>query len=218
MCKFTLEYTNHLGRQDSIVIETGYMRRTPILREDGEYDFHHIGTEDSFKIMTPQREELFSNKWCTMLYRSTSRDLFDVYKIIQQGFDKDTFRTTAVIDSLMREHPKITEINVEDTISQIPIDTHLKDVLNTKISYDFEQIKQQVTAFSTLTTSNINDEEKELIETVYKEHRFEPEKLINSDILHQDLRTHPSILRAIHQRRSDSEISSYSDAFTRDTL
>jgi predicted nucleotidyltransferase component of viral defense system len=218
LCRFTLEYTNHIGRPTDINIETGYMRRTPILREDIEYNFHHIGTEKSFKIMTPQKEELFSNKWCTMLYRKTSRDLFDVYKISQRGFDNNTFRTTAVIDSLMRGHPILTEINVEDTISQIPIDTHLRDVLNMKINYDFEQIKQQVTEFSTLTASNINDEEKDLIETFINKYRFEPRKLINSEILHEDLRAHPGILRAIHQRRSDSPSSSYSDAFTRGTL
>jgi len=214
LCRFTLEYTNHLGSPDDIKIETGYMRRIPVLREDREYNVHHIGTEKSFKIMTPQQEELFSNKWCTMLYRGTSRDLFDVFKITQRDFDNKTFRTTAVIDSLMRERPKLTEINVEDTINKIPINTHLRDVLNRKINYDFEQIKQQVTEFSTLTASNINDEEKELIETFYNEHRFEPEKLINFDVLHEDLRVHPAILRAIHQHRSDSSISLYSDAFT----
>ena len=203
LCRFTLEYTNHLGSPDDIKIETGYMRRIPVLREDREYNLHHIGTEKSFKIMTPQKEELFSNKWCTMLYRATSRDLFDVYKITLQDFDNDTFRTTAVIDSLMRGHPKLTEINVEDTISKISIDTHLRDVLNTKINYDFKQIKQQVTEFSTLTASNINDEEKELIETFYNEHRFEPEKLINFNVLHKNLRVHPAILRASHQHRSE---------------
>jgi len=203
LCRFTLEYTNHLGRPDDINIETGYMRRIPILREDGEYNFHHIGTEKNFKIMTPQKEELFSNKWCTMLYRGTSRDLFDVYKITQLNFNNNTFRTTAVIDSLMREHPKLTEINVEYTVGQIPIDTNLRNVLNMKNNYDFEQIKQQVTEFNTLTASKINDEEKALIQTVFNEHRFEPEKLINSNILHKDLRAHPAIIWAIHQRRSD---------------
>jgi len=84
-------------------------------------------------------------------------------------------------------------------------DTHLRNVLNTIATYDFEHIQQQITEFSTFTASNINDAEKELIETFYNKHQFEPEKLINLGILHEDLRVHPSALRAIQNMKKKTK-------------
>jgi predicted nucleotidyltransferase component of viral defense system len=118
LARFTIKYMNTLGSEDSFKIEIGYIRRTPILKNDNLADFKHIGTQETFKIKTPIKEELFANKWCALLYRKTPRDLFDTYQITKMEFDHEVFRKCAIIDSLTRKKPKLYKINPE-VISEI---------------------------------------------------------------------------------------------------
>ena len=53
--------------------------------------------------------ELFANKWCTLLYRGTPIDLFDVYQISETKTDLEVFRKCSIVDSLMRGKPKLHE-------------------------------------------------------------------------------------------------------------
>ena len=83
--KITVQYENHLGQNDSFKIEIGYMRRIPILPRDFLAMLRHIATGEEFPVKTPQPEELYANKWCTLLYRGSSWDLFarmDVAKFL----------------------------------------------------------------------------------------------------------------------------------------
>lgn len=175
------------------------MRRIPILTSDKIYDFHHMGTDAIFRIMSPRKEELFSNKWCTMLYRRSSRDLFDVYKISQQEFDIDLFMLTAVIDSLLRGPPKLTEINIQNIIKDIRVDTYLRNVLKKTPSYDFDHIKTIAEGFSQDIMINLTDKEIYTINTFYDEHRLNLNQLKESNMLHEELAHHPMILRVLQQ-------------------
>jgi len=199
LCRHTVGYTNHLGRRDDFKLETGYMRRAPILMTDTEYTFNHIGIDTRFMIKSPMKEELFSNKWCTMLYRGSSRDLFDVYRISQKAHDRDLFRTAAVIDSLMRRNPKLTEIDIQDTVDTIRVDTYLMNVLKDDSTYDVKELKTGVIEFSEEVVSALTEKEEELIETFYNRLKFEPKRLGKRGLLHKDIERHPMILRAIQQ-------------------
>ena len=75
LTRFTIRYVNAVGSEDYFKIEIGYLRRTPILKTDTLADFKHIGTKETFKTKTPIKEELFANKWSTLCYRKTPRDL-----------------------------------------------------------------------------------------------------------------------------------------------
>jgi len=116
LARIITQYTNTLGTRDSFNIEIGYMRRTPILKEDASAPFRHIGTEETFQVKTPIKEELFANKWCTLLYRRTPRDLFDTFQIANMEVDREVFRKCAVVDSLMRGRPKLNEINAYEAL------------------------------------------------------------------------------------------------------
>ena len=197
--RFTVEYTSHLGSPDNFKIEIGYMRRIPILKADKLYNFHHIGTDSNFRIPSPLKEELFSNKWCTMLYRRSSRDLFDVYKISQEEFDLELFTMTAVIDSLLRGPPKLTEISVQKTIKDIHVDSYLRNVLKKTSSYDFNKIKKIAQDFSQDIMINLTDKETKTLDTFYNEHRLNTALLDESKLLHEELAHHPMILRVLQQ-------------------
>jgi predicted nucleotidyltransferase component of viral defense system len=111
LTRFTVQYISSLGTKDDFRIEVGYMRRCPILKSDTLAPFRHIGTRETFMVKTPIKEELFANKWCTLLYRRTPRDLFDVYQISGLDLNHEVFRKCAVVDSLMRNKDSLPEFD-----------------------------------------------------------------------------------------------------------
>lgn len=194
-----MQYTNNLGLKDNFTIEIGYMRRYPILKTDTTAAFKHIGTQENFPVRTPTKEELFANKLCTLLYRKTSRDLFDVYQITKMKMDLTVFRKCAIVDSLMRGNPKLYEINIEKTINEIPIDSSLKNLLQTeKLSkFDFTQMTKQTIKFSKSVITRLTQNEIRAIDKFFKLKTFEPDLIDKKSLFHEKIREHPAILWAL---------------------
>jgi predicted nucleotidyltransferase component of viral defense system len=200
LARFTVKYTNTLNSQDGFRIETGYMRRTPILKTDTMADFKHIGTQETFKIKTPTREELFANKWCTLLYRKTPRDLFDTYQTTKMKFDHETFRKCAIIDSLTRKKPKLYEINPE-IIGKIAIDSSLRNLLQTQkfSESDFKSMTTQVTEFTKKQLANLTPNEIKAIDQFFDHKNFRPDLIDEKEIFHKEIKEYPAILRALQE-------------------
>jgi predicted nucleotidyltransferase component of viral defense system len=200
LARFTVKYINTLNNQDSFKIEIGYMRRTPILRTDIMADFKHIGTQETFKIKTPTKEELFANKWCTLLYRKTPRDLFDTYQTTKMKFDHATFRKCAIIDSLTRKKPKLYEINPE-IIGKIPIDSSLRNLLQTQkfSEFDFKSMITQVTEFTKKQLANLTTNETKAIDQFFDHKNFRPDLIDEKGIFHKEIKEYPAILRALQE-------------------
>lgn len=203
LARITIEYVNHLDSKDELKIETGYMRRIPILKTDALVAFKHIATQETFNVQTPIKEELFANKWFTMLDRKTSRDLFDVYQITKMEFDRTTFRKCALIESLMQEKQKLTRINTKNTINKIPIDNSLRNLLQTEAvsDYDFQEIKEQVTKLTEETISDITPSEAKALNQFFDHSTFNPSLIDDSGILNEKIDEHPAILRTLQKLR-----------------
>jgi len=199
MARFTVQYTNNLQIKDNFKIEIGYLRRCPILKTDSLAGFKHLGTQEPFTVKTPFKEELFANKWCTLLYRRTPRDLFDVYQITKMGFDYTVFRKCAVVDSLMRRKPKLYEINVDETINKIHADSSLKNLLQTEkySKFDFNEMTEQTTKFSKAIMTNLTKNETKAIDQFFEHKTFEPNLIDEKGIFHEKVKDHPSILWAL---------------------
>lgn len=200
LTRFTVKYINTIGTKDSFKVEIGYMRRTPILKTDAITDFKHIGTQEKFKIKTPQKEELFANKWCALLYRKTPRDLFDVYQITKMKFNHELFRKCAIIDSLTRKKPKLYEIDPK-TIGEIPINSSLKNLLQTEKlpELNFNKINTQVTKFTEKQLANLTTSEIKAIDQFFDNKTFRPELIDNKGIFHKRIKEYPAILRALQK-------------------
>ena len=196
--RMTVQYRNHLGLNDSFMIEVGYMRRIPILPQDALAHFRHIATGEKHPVKTPHPEELYANKLCTLLYRGSSRDLFDIYQISKREFDSDSFRKCAVIDSLMRGPPRLHEIDVEEIVERVPIDTGLRNLLLTDASrYDFKEVRRDVIEFCQKILGHITPNERQTIDRFYEERRFTPKPMDPQGTLHERIQEHPMILRAL---------------------
>jgi len=175
------------------------MRRYPILKTDTTAAFKHIGTQETFPVKTPAKEELFANKLCALLYRKTSRDLFDVYQITKMKIDLTIFRKCAIVDSLMRGKPKLHEIDIEKTINGIPVDSSLKNLLQTeKLSrLDFTQIAKQSIKFSKSVISKLTQNEIKAVDQFFQLKTFKPNLIDKKGLLHNKIREHPAILWAL---------------------
>ncbi|MBM3292304.1 nucleotidyl transferase AbiEii/AbiGii toxin family protein [Candidatus Bathyarchaeota archaeon] len=200
--RITVNYQSQSGSQDNFKVEVGYMRRIPVLSSDILSNYRHPTGGEAFKILTPQREELFANKWCTMLYRGSSRDLFDVSRIAEQSFNMDIFRTCAVVDSLMRGQPKLNEIDSGEIIDQIPVDSGLLNLLKREIR-DFSpaEARRKAKSFSNEIISSLTKDHRNAINKFQDEHRFHPELIDKNGVLNPRIKTHPMILRALQEQK-----------------
>ncbi|MGM0510170.1 MAG: nucleotidyl transferase AbiEii/AbiGii toxin family protein [Thermoplasmatota archaeon] len=127
-------YETYNGNRSSVKIETGYLRRMPILKSDESCIFHHPISHMKTDILSPKREELFANKFCTMLSRSrpilNGRDIFDVWTISKESFDMEVFMDVFFIETVLMG----VDIKDIDTTSTPTIETDsLRDLVNKDI-------------------------------------------------------------------------------------
>jgi len=203
--RFMIHYKTKNDERDSIKIEIGYMRRIPILEDDTFLPFTHLETGEESLIKTPCSEELFGNKFCTLLYRHkdknviSSRDLFDVYIISKMKFDKDVFESTMVVDSLMRPEPRLYNYDADQVVDHVNTDDQLKNLLhNRKVPGD---IKDKTRDFIKKNLSKSKERYIEIIDTFFDKQSFEPELLDNYQVLNSRIKKHPSILWNLEQLR-----------------
>lgn len=195
---FTTKQKNN--EHDSIKIEVGYMRRMPIFKNDILMQFNHFETDEQIDIKTPTSEEIFGNKFCTLLYRHkdepvvSPRDLFDVYTISQSqnSFDSELFETAMIIDSLMRPEPRIYQHDPQEIVNSVTVDNRLLNLIQSReVPKD---LKTQAYDFIKKYISISKQKYHKIIDTFFDEHEFNPRLLKNYDILHSAIASHPSIL------------------------
>jgi predicted nucleotidyltransferase component of viral defense system len=198
LSRFTVRYVNHLGDRDSFKIETGYMRRIPILREDAHMTFYHIGADIGYTVTTPMTEELYANKLVTLLSRATLRDLYDAHIIAETDTDADKQRKCAVLESLMSLPQPLTGVDPEETINGITIDPSLQAVLRTGQDLDIKALKESVARYSEAIIGSLTENERQCIKEFYTRRQFKPE-LLELQEINPEIRSHPAILRALQQ-------------------
>lgn len=198
LSRFTVRYISRLEDRDSFKIETGYMRRIPLLREDSHMKFHHIGTGKGYTVTTPKTEELFANKWITLLDRATPRDLYDVHVISGAEVNQTKLRKCGILESLMSlDHP-LTDIDPGRVIHGIGVDDVLRAVLRVYRPPDFEEIKARAIQYSEALIDSLTMNERRCIELFYSEKRFEP-NLLELEDMNPGIRNHPAIKWALKQ-------------------
>jgi len=200
LTRFTVKYLNDAGIEDTCKIEIGYMRRTPILKIDTQAEFHHIGTQETFKTTTPEKEELFANKFCAMLYRKTARDVFDIHRVSEIKFDYDKFRKCAIIDSLTRKKPKLYEID-PDSINTIAFDSSLKNLLQTEKleKFDFKEIVRKVTLFTLTQLEHVTSDERKMIDKFWDQKNYRPNLIDPDGIFNKNIPEYPAVLWALER-------------------
>jgi len=201
--RFDVHYMTKNTQKDSIKIEIGYMRRIPLFKNEIKSQFNHFETDEQIELKTPTSEELFGNKFCTLLYRYkdeaaiSSRDLYDIYMISKNTFDTEMFETAIILDSLMRPEPRIYKKNPNKILDNISIDNQLLNLIrNRKIPKDLKPRSQDfVRKYISISKSKYQD----IIDTFFDKHEFNPKLLKTFETLNPDICSHPNILWNLKQ-------------------
>lgn len=199
LCRFYIEYINFKGVKDSIKIETGYMRRIPILKSDIFKEFVHPITDHHIDIKTPLSEELFANKFCTMFSRESIsvRDFYDVYSISSADFDMTLLIDVLLIESIFM-NINIISFPLESLFEEIQM-AQIQDLVAEKI--DWKNINEKVTSF----IGRIKDELKrreytEFISEFHDHHKINFRKISNKKQINDGLERHPILLWLIEKK------------------
>jgi predicted nucleotidyltransferase component of viral defense system len=196
-CRFHIKYVSKTGIRDDIKIEIGYMRRFPILEKDCIKTFNHLAKGEKIIVMTPIKEELFANKFVTMIARSKSylnlRDIFDVYSISKQKFDHNLFIDLVALEALLMDQSFLQLSQIKERlvkgkhsgrIEHLIIEEFTdKDIIPAVIKFSEKTIQE-------LAKYEIND----IMERFYFTGELELEKFKFKEKLHHDLPKHPQLL------------------------
>jgi predicted nucleotidyltransferase component of viral defense system len=171
LSRFTIKYTNQQNTKDSFKIETGYIKRIPILNEDTYLDFKHIGKKTMFKVKTPKHEEIYANKIVTMLDRATPRDLYDVDTITKTHPNNEILRKCTIVESLLSLKQPITQLNPKKIIEKIPYDQRIRSVTSQRDQPDIQTIREKVSKYVNKLIADLTGDEKQCIKTFYNEQK-----------------------------------------------
>jgi len=194
LVRIDVSYQNSTGINDSFLIEIGYMRRIPILEKEREMEFNHLGKREKFKVKTPQAEELFANKLGACLYRTTSRDIYDIHRISRVSFNSEIFRKCLVIDSLTRGRPPLNEVEVSERLGSVSLDFRLQNLLRLRTEVDSQKVIDTASSFAEGIINDLTEEEKALIHEFYDERKFKPDSIDDEGIFHEKLLNNPAVL------------------------
>jgi hypothetical protein len=198
LTRFEVWYVTDSGRPDSLKVEIGYQRRLPLLPSDTSIAWHHPFSGRGIEVLSPMREELFSNKVATLLFRFgypdhlSGRDLFDVYTISHANFEKEPFMTSFVIDSLTRPERRLDDITAELSIDHSVIEGHVEELIVD--GPPLSELSNVVSGFLKGLLDEVRRDWKELIDDFFLRHRFHPEETVPAGILNMRIGDHPGIL------------------------
>lgn len=198
--RFHVKYTNSEGVKDTLKVEIGYTRRMPILENDAWLEFHHPRREASASIRTPTREEIFANKFCTMLARKGPgmylRDVFDVATMAQLEVDHSLMVDVVLVESLMCEFD----------LSKVPfrpLAMEQMDNLQPMVSYsvDLEEIRDLASKYYEQIIGMCRERAwNDFSERFWTNSYIDFDQFENPNKINPDIEDHP-LLRWIREKR-----------------
>lgn len=195
-CRFHLNYITETGVKDNLKIEIGYMRRFSNLNQDCIKSFSHLTKEEKIRVMTPVKEELFANKFATMISRSKSylnpRDIFDVYSLSKSNFNQRIFLDLVAIETILMDMSFDTILQIKERLMNGKPSGKIEHLINRKIN--FENIISEVIDFSNKTINDLSSYKLDkIIDYFYKSGKLDLESFRFKDELNPNLKEHPQL-------------------------
>jgi predicted nucleotidyltransferase component of viral defense system len=205
LTRFEVRYLSSSGWRDTVKIETGYLRRVPMLASDVRLEWEHPGTGRTIEVLTPMREEMFSNKVATLLYRFgyprrlSGRDLFDVHSIANEDYEQEPFFASFVLDSLTRPEVRLLEFSPHLDLTNARVEGNVEDlVLN---GPPIEELAERVSGFLEDVLEEVGNRYSDVIDAFFDDHVFEPGRIAPPGMLNERIEDHPGILWSLERLR-----------------
>ena len=195
-CRFHLNYVSSQGVKGDIKIEIGYMRRFPDMEKDTTECFSHLTKGTTIKTMTPNKEELFANKFATMISRSRAylnlRDVFDVHSIASQDFDQRLFLEIVALETIMMDMSYSTLLQVKERLKKERLSGRLEHLIRGDI--DMEKIHSMVISFSERIVEDLSSNALDtVIDEFYSTGVLELDKFSFKKEMHPHISDHPQL-------------------------
>jgi predicted nucleotidyltransferase component of viral defense system len=207
LTRFEVRYISASGGRDTLKLETGYLRRLPMLASDVRLEWEHPGTGRTIGVLTPMREEMFSNKVATLLYRFgypqhlSGRDLFDVHSIAKERYDRERFLASLMLDSLTRPEPRLHEISPVLDMTNARIEGNVEDLIVDGPT--MEEVAELVGGFLEGILEDVAKGYADVIDVFYDDLLFEPERIASRGMLNERIEEHPGILWTLERLRRE---------------
>lgn len=204
--RFQVHYESSEGLKDSFKIEIGYTRRIPDTRADARMTFENPLTGKSARVLTPRSEELFANKWCTMVARTGKfgypRDMFDVSNFPKVEYDRSLFIDLVMLESLL------SELELDD-VTVFELDPSMVTRLNTMLDtvlLDADRMVLEVVTFSEGVVAEVSERGWSELKGDFDAYGIvRLDLLSNQGLIHPDFQEHP-LLRWIIEKRKRGKL------------
>ncbi len=199
--RMQVHYRTSRGMKDSFKIEIGYTRRIPDTLSDARMQFEHPIEGIRTEVLTPVSEELFANKWCTMVARvgklGYPRDLYDVASFSSADFDRSLFIDLVMLEALL------SELDLED-VTLFSLDASMGARLNAMLDgrhLDANLVTREAKEFSEFVLEGLSDRGWTDFKKGFDENgRIRLDLLENPREIHPEIEEHP-LLRWIQEKR-----------------
>ncbi len=189
--QYILEYANSVGNNDRIKVEINFSERVPILTPVKK-KFNHFFDFPEFRITTYQMEEIFATKIRALLFRTTPRDLFDVYELSKyDSVDENILRKLAILYSCLNGDFREIDIKVIDSVTERDMKRFLLPLLRKGTDINLNEIKETVKKFVSALIKP-DKSEQEFLEHFYKK-EFMPELLFGNIRYNPEIKEHPVV-------------------------
>lgn len=196
---YLLKYTNTAGTRDNIKIELNYSNRIQILESIN----YKVSSKlvDNESILALNKVELYGSKIAALIGRTTARDVFDVFQLINNNIildnELDMLKKCSIFYLLtsnefqpLDELLDLFNINMEN-ISFSVIRRNLIPMLHVGERIDIDTFKQTVTQFIE-TLFELNGDEQKYIDS-FNAGEYNPGLLFDKEIADR-IKEHPMVL------------------------
>lgn len=189
LLQYNLKYTNTAANIDRIKVEINFMERIPvfqvIVKEANVFD-------NRFEVSTYRLEELFATKLRALLTRAASRDLFDIYNLIESDtkFDEKMLKKCFIFYIICADDFRKLGIKIIEGVNHNEIKKFLLPLLvkGSKMKMNVKIVKDFVSKMLLL-----NDSEQEFIRLFYEQKKVDLDLLFENIEYNPKLRAHPML-------------------------
>jgi predicted nucleotidyltransferase component of viral defense system len=211
--KFHLQYHNMDRLRDNIKLEMNFLSRSHVL-EPQDQPFYSPFEENPVMIRSLQKEEIFGQKMKALLERTTARDLYDAYQLINRLEREPNFLNFDLLHKVFIYYACSAKHDYRNLradriykIDENEINTMLIPVLTDSESFELHVVQNKVEDFLNRLLP-LKGSENDFVELFYNQAQYRPELLFNHpfDKLSEVVKKSPAIEWKLHNLRKMLEL------------
>ncbi len=200
--KWRLQTQSAFGGSFSLELDLNYLMRIPVFGVQSRSPYP-LDEDYIFESQIVSFEELFAGKIKALLDRSAPRDLYDVFRLSESGFQLNfpNLRKNVVLFGITCDDDwRRNDFRTIDRIDQQKVDEQLAPMLRAENTIDLQSMKIAVKQFLTRLL-DYNDDERQFMDHFLDKGVYEPGLLFGDQEQAKRLEKHPAVLWKLQNHR-----------------